>query len=207
MGSQLDNHVHALNLNGYTDVPPRKVATIVTFLEMFDRPTLRAEAHDLGWSLARVERPDLAWYRALFRRVGEAHLWMEHLRASDELLRAVIHDRLLEVYAFRVDGNDEGLLVLDFRVPRECEVLYFGLTGAMVGTGAGRWVMNRAIERAWSKPIVRFWVHTCTLDHPSAVAFYVRSGFVPYTTKIELMDDPRANGLLTSTAAPHVPVA
>ena len=196
-----------LELNGYTSVPPGKIAAVVTFLEMFDRPTMRPGAHDLGWSLMHMERPDLGWYRALFRRIGEPHLWMEHLRASDELLRAVLHDRLLEVYAFRVDGEDEGLLVLDFRVPRECEVLYFGLTATMVGTGAGRWIMNRAIDRAWSKPIVRFWVHTCTLDHPGAIAFYMRSGFVPYTAKIELMDDPRANGLLPRTAAPHVPMA
>jgi GNAT superfamily N-acetyltransferase len=207
MGDQLDNHVHALELSGYTDVPAGKVAAIVTFLEMFDRPTQRPEAHDLGWSLTREERPDLSWYRELFRRVGEPHLWMEHLRASDERLRAVIHDTLMEVYAFRVDGRDEGLLVLDFRIPRECEVLYFGLTEAMVGTGAGRWMMNRAIERAWSAPIVRFWVHTCTLDHPSSVAFYMRSGFVPYATKIELLDDPRISGLLSRKAAPHVPIA
>ncbi len=55
-----------------------------------------------------------------------------------------------------------------------------------VGSGAGRWMMNRAIERAWSQPIRRFWVHTCTLDHPAAVAFYIRSGFVPFRRRIEI---------------------
>ncbi len=25
----------------------------------------------------------------------------------------------------------------------------------------------------------RVWLHTCTFDHPSAVAFYQRSGFIP----------------------------
>ena len=40
--------------------------------------------------------------------------------------------------------------------------------------------MNRALELAWSRPISRVWVHTCTFDHPSALAFYQRSGFLPF---------------------------
>ncbi len=35
--------------------------------------------------------------------------------------------------------------------------------------------MNRALEIAWARPIRRFWVHTCTLDHPGALPLYVRT--------------------------------
>lgn len=66
--------------------------------------------------------------------------------------------------------------------------------------------MNRAIDLAWSRPIERFWVHTCTLDHPRAVDFYVRSGFRPYERKIEILDDPRVIGLLPRSAAPDIPI-
>jgi hypothetical protein len=66
--------------------------------------------------------------------------------------------------------------------------------------------MNRAIEQAWAHPIRRFWVHTCTLDHAGALAFYVRSGFVPYRRQIEIADDPRILGEAPRTAAPHVPI-
>ena len=83
---------------------------------------------------------------------------------------------------------DEGLLELDFRQSGECELAFFGVTGREIGTGAGRWLMNRAIEQAWAHPIRRFWVHTCTLDHAGALAFYVRSGFVPYRRQIEIAD-------------------
>jgi hypothetical protein len=38
-----------------------------------------------------------------------------------------------------------GRLELDFRVPGECELRHFGLAPRFVGTGAGRWLMNRAI--------------------------------------------------------------
>ena len=66
--------------------------------------------------------------------------------------------------------------------------------------------MNRAIERAWSQPIRRFWVHTCTLDSPGAIGFYQRSGFRPYAIEVEVADDPRLSGHLPRTAAPHVPI-
>lgn len=66
--------------------------------------------------------------------------------------------------------------------------------------------MNRAIDIAWSHPIRRFWVHTCTMDHPGALAFYIRSGFVPFKRQIEIADDPRLTGTLSASAAPEVPI-
>ena len=103
-------------------------------------------------------------------------------------------------------AQEAGLLELDFRTPHECELSFFGLTLPLLGTGAGRWLMNRAIERAWSRPIRRFWVHTCTFDHQDALAFYLRSGFRPFRLEIEYADDPRVTGLLPRSAAPHVPL-
>jgi hypothetical protein len=49
-------------------------------------------------------------------------------------------------------------------------------------------------------------VHTCTLDHPNALGFYLRSGFTPYARSVEIADDPRLHGVLPRSAAPHVPV-
>jgi len=67
-------------------------------------------------------------------------------------------------------------------------------------------MMNRAIASAWAKPIERFWVHTCTLDHPGAVSFYLRSGFAAIRRQIEIAPDPRLTGLAAITAAPHAPI-
>ena len=191
--------------DGFTDVPPGKLAAVVLNLEMREMPPL-AQLADPAWSLARKRAPDPAWYRDLFRRVGEPYLWMTRLRASDDELRAILHDPRIEVYALDVDGIDEGILELDYRVANECEIAFFGVTERLVGTRAARWMMNEAIARAWSRPIGRLWLHTCTLDHPKAIPFYLRSGFVPYRYQVEILDDPRALGLLPKTAAPNVPV-
>ena len=92
------------------------------------------------------------------------------------------------------EGRDEGLLELDFREPGQCEIVFFGVTAKLVGTGAGRWLMNRALELAWSRPVERVWLHTCTFDHPAALAFYQRSGFRPFRRQVEVVDDPRLDG-------------
>ena len=41
-------------------------------------------------------------------------------------------------------------------------------------------LLRAAIDRAWSRPITRLWVHTRTFDHPKALGHYQRAGFVVY---------------------------
>ncbi|MDO9418734.1 GNAT family N-acetyltransferase [Pararhizobium sp.] len=191
---------------GYSDVPDGKLAAIVTCLEMFARPAVRDEAAQPDLELRHVKDPDLSWYRDLYLRVGGPWLWASSLTLADHKLAAVIQDPGVEVWAAFKDGKAEGLMQLDFRTPGLCELLYFGLTDAVIGKGAGRWLMNRAIDRAWSQPIGRFWVHTCSIDHPAALAFYIRSGFTPFKRQVEIFDDPRLLGALPLSAGPHIPV-
>ena len=191
--------------DGYSDVPAGKIATVVTHLEMTARPALRPDP--LGaWTLRRVEIPNLDWFRDLYRRVGEEWLWFSRLQMLDADLAAIIHSPLVEVYALEQDGRDEGLLELDFRVSGQCELAFFGVTAKLIGSGAGNWLMNRALERAWSRDVARVWVHTCTLDHPRALAFYQRAGFRPFRRQIEIADDPRLDGTVSRSAARHVPI-
>jgi len=133
-------------------------------------------------------------------------MWFSRLGMTDEELAAVLHRPDVQLYSVRVDGRDEGMLELDFRIADECELGYFGLTSNMVGTGAGRWLMEHALDKAWSQPIKRFHVHTCTLDSPQALPFYLRSGFVAYNRQIEIADDPRKLGVLPDNAAPQEPI-
>jgi GNAT superfamily N-acetyltransferase len=99
-----------------------------------------------------------------------------------------------------------GLLELDFTTPPECELSFFGVVPEEIGKGSGGFLMAQAIARAWARPINRFWVHTCTFDHPAALQFYKRSGFTPYKMKVEVHADPRLTGHMPRSAAPHVPI-
>ena len=191
--------------DGYSDVPAGKIAAVVTHLEMTEQPAL-SPPPPTPWTLRKVDRPDLAWFRDLYRRVGEEFLWFSRIRATDEKLAARLHHPLVETYALVADGHDEGLLELDFREPETCEIGMFGVTARLVGTGAGRWLMSRALELAWSRPIKRLWLHTCTYDHPAAVPFYQRAGFRAFRRQVEVEDDPRLDGTAPRDVAKHVPV-
>ena len=192
--------------NGYHDVGPGKLANIATFLEMKSPAPPRPDPPGLNCTLERVESPDLAWYRSLFRRVGEPYLWSSRLTIGDAELLRILRDPGIEVYVLRAGGEDAGLVELDFRAPGQCEIGFFGLLDRMVGTGAGRYLMNRTLERAWTRDVARVWVHTCNLDHPAALPFYIRSGFQPYKREVEIYDDPRTTGLQPKSAAPDVPI-
>ena len=191
--------------DGYSDVPAGKIAAIVTHLEMTARPAARPDPAGV-WSQRQVEAPPLDWFRDLYRRVGEEWLWFSRIRMPDAELAARLHAPQFEVYALVDDGLDEGLLELDFRESGQCEIGMFGVTAKLVGTGAGRWLMNRALDIAWSRPVERVWLHTCTFDHPAALAFYQRSGFRPFRRQVEVVDDPRLDGTVPRDMARHVPV-
>lgn len=191
----------------FTPVPAGKIAAVVTYLEMRARPDVEAPAvSPPGGTLRRVESPQTDWYRELYRRIGTDLLWFSALTRSDEELARKINRPGVDIYAFTLDGREEGLLELDFNKPNECELGFFGLTPKTVGTGAGKFMIAHAIDLAWSRDIKRFWLHTCTLDHPNALPFYLRSGFTAYKREIEIADDPRLDGTLPRDAAPQVPV-
>ena len=195
-----------LDRNGYLDLPPGKIAALVTFLEMTEAPAVRPAPELPALALRRVALPDPGWYRALYRRIGTDWLWFSRLVMPEAELRAILHDPMVEIYALAVDGRDEGLLELDRRVPGEIELAFFGLAPGLVGRGVGRWLMRHALQLAWRHRPRRFWVHTCTLDHPAALGFYLRSGFRAYKRAVEVADDPRLLGLAPREAAAWLPL-
>lgn len=192
---------------GYSRVPPGHVAAVVTFLEMRQRPEPQsARSLPPGFELVPLTRPTPDRYRTLFRAVGEDWLWFSRIVMRDDELRSIIDDPRVHILALRHGGQDAGILELDFREADACELAFFGLAKSAIGKGIGGALMREAIARAWTQPIERFWLHTCTFDHPSAVAFYRRFGFTPYAFEVEVQADPRLTGAMPRHCAPHVPL-
>lgn len=190
---------------GLIPVRDDQVAAIVTHLEMRERPKPRplpaASLKLVHWPAPASER-----YRILFRRIGEPWLWFSRLVLAEDDLRTILDDPAVEIYAATDRGGIElGLLELDFRREGQCEIAYFGLVPELTGKGNGGWLMAQALMLAWRPGIERVWVHTCTLDHPSALGFYQRYGFRPVRREVETFADPRAAGLLSPEAAPQIP--
>jgi GNAT superfamily N-acetyltransferase len=191
----------------FTQVAPGQISAVVTHLEMRTKLPLRREHVKQGeYALRRQTEPELGWYRELYRRVGQDWMWFSRLAMDDATLTTITHDPAVEVHALRHRGRDEGILEVDFRRSPDVEIAFLGVVPSLLGKGAGRYLMNRALEIAWARAPKRVTIHTCTLDHPRALEFYMKTGFVPYSRSIEVADDPRLHGILPRTAAPHVPI-
>ncbi len=192
--------------DGFTDLAPGKIAAVTTYLEMRHPPDRSPIEPPAGFQLRSVNSPDPDWYRELFRTVGEAWLWYSRLQLNNDQLIAILHDPRVDVFALEHAGRDQGLIELDRRQSPEIELAYLGLAPELIGQGLGRFLIGRALEVAWSHHPSRVILHTCNLDHPRALAFYEKTGFVPYKRAIEVANDPRLTGALPRTAAPQIPL-
>jgi len=186
-------------------LPGGELAAVVTFLEMCARPEVVVPPSPL--SLKRVEFPEPDAYRTLFRLIGAPWLWFSRLVMDDARLAAIVQDPAVELYGV-IDGagGEVGMLELDFREPNQCELSFIGLVPELSGKGYGRWLLAEAVRRAWRDGIDRVHVHTCSLDHPAALAAYRRAGFTPFKRAIERFPDPRLLGILPRDCAPQIPL-
>jgi GNAT superfamily N-acetyltransferase len=194
-----------LDLDGYTDLPAGRIANVVTYLEM-RAPPEREKPTDGGLRICAVPAPTVAWYRELYRHVGERWLWFSRMMIDDRALAAQLADPARQILVVERDRETIGFAELDRSVEGEVEIAMFGVVPEATGTGAARFLMGEALALAWAPGTKRVWLHTCTFDHPAAIPFYRRAGFAPYKFAIEVSPDPRLTGQLPRHAGPHVPL-
>lgn len=191
--------------DGYTELAPGKIASVVTYLEMLERPA-HLDVSSTLIQLRRIRNLELDRYRDLFRRAGAQWLWFSRLELSDTQLAGVLNNPNIEMFLAEHEGKEAGLAELDRSHSPVVEITSFGLFAEAIGKGLGRALMTQVLDRAWTKSTSRVWLHTCNLDGPTALSFYMKNGFRPYKRAIEVADDPRIRGILPEDTAPNVPI-
>lgn len=191
--------------DGYTPLPQGRLATLTTYLrkDIAGRPAM--PPMPMPFRLERLKGADVARYLALFRAVGTPWLWFGHLVKTEGEIAALLDDADYECYAL-AGGRDAGLLSLDFRKTEEVWLDYFGLLPGVIGEGLGRSLIKAGFARVAQRGKLALYVHTCTFDHPKALSFYMKNGFVPYARAVECFEDPRLSGLLPRDCAPWLPM-
>ena len=134
-----------LNLDGYTDLPPGKIANVVTYLQR--PPPAGAAAEAPAFPIRRVERPTLDWYRDLYRRIGEDWLWFSATAMLDDDLAAILHSPSTRILALEKAGRATGLAELSFATPGEVEIVMFGVVPEATGTKAKSQSPERLVAR------------------------------------------------------------
>jgi GNAT superfamily N-acetyltransferase len=158
----------------------------VFYLEMLARPQRAASPTRNGLTVIHARQPPLPYYRFLYNAVGKHYDWISRRNLSDEDLANIIHNPLTEVNVLYLDGSPVGFAELNRRQTDEVELVQFGLMSDFIGQGLGTWFLNWTIDTVWSYEPKRFWLHTCTLDHPSALHTYRKAGFRQFKEEVIL---------------------
>ena len=142
--------------------------------------------------LVRRESPDPDLYRELYDGVGSEYHWRDRRSWSDQQLRTYLEQPGIGFWVLWQGTAARGFFELARHDDGSVEIAYFGLMPAGIGQGLGRALLTRAIEEAWRllpEPS-RVWLHTCTLDHPAALANYLARGFQVTGTEQYTVDLP-----------------
>lgn len=188
-------------------VDDAQIDVVITYLEMTappQRPSLPAPAGS-KLALLRVEQPSVAFYRFLYEQVGDPWFWYERKHIEDVNLQAILDDPKVELYVPYVAGAPAGYFEIDRRPAPDVALAYFGLMPRYFGMGLGWYLLNWAIDTAWSSGPQRLIVDTCTLDHSRALQTYQRAGFKPYRQERKAIVDPRLTGKIPTHFEPRLP--
>jgi GNAT superfamily N-acetyltransferase len=160
-----------------------------TYLEMLSPGELRAKrCADPRFRIDEATTPQWQFNRFLYGAVGEPWRWIEKQGWSDEQWRSYVESDRLRTFAAYYDGSPAGYYELRRDEEGGVQIEYFGLLPAFVGRDFGGALLTSALEQAWAMNPSRVWVHTCTLDHPAALANYQARGMTVY--RVETKDVP-----------------
>lgn len=149
-----------------------------TFLQMTDPGDLEAAgAPSPDVSVGRVESCPPALWRRLYTEVGHDYHWVDRLAWTDGEITQYLADPALELWVLRIQDETAGYFELRRHEDGAVEIAYFGLLPAFTGQGLGKFMLTKAVERAWARGANRVWLHTSSLDHTSALSNYLARGF------------------------------
>lgn len=136
------------------------------------------------YRLVNADPPQPALCRSLFREVGRDYRWYSRLPWSEARWLEHLSRPQVETWLCDVGGTTAGYFELEGEPGGDQEIAFFGLRPAFVGRGLGGHLLTDSIRRGFERGAPRVWVHTCDLDHPSALANYQARGLRIYDTRV-----------------------
>ena len=160
--------------------------TTIYYLEMKQKKELKAKLPIQDLNITETVIKEYRFNRFLYCLVGEAWQWLDKINDPDEVWQAYSERENLRTWVAYYQGAIAGYFELEIGEDNQVEIKYFGLAAKFIGKGFGGALLSYAIEQAWTScKAKRVWVHTCSLDHPSALANYQARGFSLYKQEIE----------------------
>lgn len=169
----------------------QRVLITTWYLEMTELPKHPpVELNIEGFHIERILKAPIHFYRYLYDTIGSPWVWWERKLQSDEQVLNDIHHPLVELYVPYIHFLPIGMVELDFRVPEEVQLAYFGIFPEYYGRGIGTYLLDWSARYVFSRGVRRYWLHTCSMDSPYALRTYQKVGFRIYKTVEEYTEHP-----------------
>jgi len=152
------------------------------YLEMSSPFQLQADDNPRGLVVTECKLKQFEYNRFLYALVGSQWAWTDKLSWTDLQWKAYAESDSLRTWVAYFEGTPAGYFELQMQDAEAVEICYFGLSVRFIGKGFGGYLLSEAIRHGWEWGASRVWVHTCTLDHPSALRNYKARGMRLYRT-------------------------
>lgn len=181
-----------------------------THLVMDSRAALRSRfADDQTVDLVLVSPPNPQLNHSLFMEIGTPFRWHSRLGWEYVDWDRHVNDPSVETWIGLTAGGPFGYYELQ-NCPAEpgittagtavTAILFLGVYPSHTGRGLGAHLLTHAVGRAWEiAGTERICVHTCTSDHPAALANYTARGFTVERTETAIETIPDADDPIWSS--------
>jgi GNAT superfamily N-acetyltransferase len=171
-----------------------RVEVTTWYLEMLHPEELRTAAcprADARIERAAIPSPELS--RFLYTAVGGHWYWLDRLSWDYARWLEYLDRSAVETLLLLVSGTPAGYIELEAQPDDNVEVAYFGLLPRFAAQRLGGYLLSVGVERAWEQGARRVWVHTCSLDGPTALPNYQARGFRVYEQRAHWLDLPASS--------------
>jgi GNAT superfamily N-acetyltransferase len=160
------------------------MTSITTYYLEMTSPSAFKEKHTAKTlAIIEAEIKQFRLNKFLYQLVGSPWQWQDKLTWTDQQWQDYAENNNLRTWVAYNKGSVAGYFELEKQDQGNVQIAYFGLAPTFIGMGFGTELLNQAILSAWNwGDTQRVWVHTCSLDHASALNNYLARGFEIYNT-------------------------
>ena len=124
-----------------------------------------------------IKPADFQINKFFYKNVGKNHHWVDRLIWTENQWIDYTSSKKVQTYVLKNNSDLAGYFELILHIDEEeVEIAYLGLLREYQNQKLGSYLLSSAIKASFLKKIKRVWVHTCSLDHKTALSNYISRG-------------------------------